>query len=118
MNVIPGDTDGRLRLLIVDDHAFFRRGIREILNEEDDMEVVAEASSGEQAIQLVRELRPNGVDLVLMDIDMPGLNGLSATAQISAEHPDMQVVMMSVSTLDRDLFEALRAGAVGFLSKS
>jgi DNA-binding NarL/FixJ family response regulator len=110
--------DGRLRLLIVDDHAFFRRGIREILNEEDDMEVVAEASSGEQAIQLVRELRPNGVDLVLMDIDMPGLNGLSATAQISAEHPDMQVVMMSVSTLDRDLFEALRAGAVGFLSKS
>jgi DNA-binding NarL/FixJ family response regulator len=104
--------------MIVDDHAFFRRGIREILNEEEDMEVIAEASSGEQAIQLVRELRPDGLDLVLMDIDMPGLNGLSATAQISAEYPDMQVVMMSVSTLDRDLFEALRAGAVGFLSKS
>ena len=110
--------EGRLRLLIVDDHAFFRRGIREILNEEEDMEVVAEASSGEQAIQLVRELRPHGLDLLLMDIDMPGLDGISATAQIAAEYPDMPVIMMTVSTLDRDLFEALRVGAVGFLSKS
>lgn len=115
---IARGVDGRLRLLIVDDHAFFRRGIREILNEEEDMEVVAEASNGEQAIQLVRELRPDGVDLVLMDIDMPVLGGITATAQITAEHPDMPVVMMSVSTLDRDLFEALRVGAVGFLSKS
>jgi two-component system NarL family response regulator len=115
---MAGGSDGRLRLLIVDDHAFFRRGIREILNEEEDMEVVAEASSGEQAIQLVRELRPDGLDLLLMDIDMPGLDGISATAQIAAEYPDMPVIMMTVSTLDRDLFEALRVGAVGFLSKS
>ena len=115
---MAGGNEGRLRLLIVDDHAFFRRGIREILNEEEDMEVVAEASSGEQAIQLVRELRPHGLDLLLMDIDMPGLDGISATAQIAAEYPDMPVIMMTVSTLDRDLFEALRVGAVGFLSKS
>ena len=113
-----GGTDRRLRLLIVDDHAFFRRGIREILNEEEDMEVVAEASSGEQAIKLVRELQADGLDLMLMDIDMPGLDGISATAQIAAEFPDMPVVMMTVSSLDRDLFEALRVGAVGFLSKS
>ena len=117
LNVVGG-TDRRLRLLIVDDHAFFRRGIREILNEEEDMEVVAEASSGEQAIKLVRELQADGLDLMLMDIDMPGLDGISATAQIAAEFPDMPVVMMTVSSLDRDLFEALRVGAVGFLSKS
>ena len=115
---IAGSASSRLRLLIVDDHAFFRRGIREILNEEEDMEVVAEASSGEQAIKLVRELQPDGLDLMLMDIDMPGLDGISATAQIATEFPDMPVVMMTVSSLDRDLFEALRVGAVGFLSKS
>jgi two-component system NarL family response regulator len=67
---------------------------------------------------MVRELRPHGLDLLLMDIDMPVLDGISATAQITAEYPEISVVMMSVSTLDRDLFEALRVGAVGFLSKS
>jgi DNA-binding NarL/FixJ family response regulator len=107
-----------LRMLIVDDHAVFRRGIREVLNEEDDMQVVAEALGGEQAIQMVRDLRPDGLDLILMDIDMPGMDGIATTERIAAEHPNLPVVMLTVSTLDRDLFEAIRVGAVGFLSKS
>ena len=110
--------DGPLRMLIVDDHAVFRRGIREVLHEEDDMQVVAEALGGEQAIQMVRDLRPDGLDLVLMDIDMPGMDGITTTERIAAEHPNLPVVMLTVSTLDRDLFEAVRVGAVGFLSKS
>ncbi len=107
-----------LRLLIVDDHPFFRLGIREVINEEEDMQVVAEAGNGEEAVQTVRRLRPAGLDLVLMDIDMPILDGISATERITAEDPNLPVIILTVSTLDRDLFEAMRVGAVGFLSKS
>lgn len=110
--------DRPLRLLIVDDHAVFRRGIREVLNEEVDMQVVAEALGGEQAIQIVRDLQPDGLDLVLMDIDMPILDGIATTERLTAEFPELPVVMLTVSTLDRDLFQAVRVGAVGFLSKS
>lgn len=107
-----------LRLLIADDHAFMRRGIRDIIDEEPDMQVVAEAADGREAVERVRRLRPNHLDLVLMDVDMPIQNGIEATRQILAEDPSLPVIMLTVSTLDRDLFEASRAGAVGFLSKS
>jgi DNA-binding NarL/FixJ family response regulator len=106
-----------LRILIADDHTFFRRGVREVIEEEDDMEVVGEATDGEEAIQRIRELRPDGLDLVLMDVDMPCLDGIAATKRILAEDPGLPVVMLTVSTLDRDLFAAARSGAVGFLSK-
>lgn len=109
---------GPLRILIVDDHACVRLGIREVINEEGDMRVVGEAAHGEQAGDVVRRLRPDGLDLVLMDIDMPRMDGIAATERITRAEPDLPVVMLTVSTLDRDLFEALRVGAVGFLSKS
>jgi two-component system NarL family response regulator len=104
--------------MIVDDHAFFRRGLREVLNDEPNMEVVAEASGGDEAIDLARRLRPLGLDLVLMDIDMAPVDGITATERLVADDPDLPVVMLTVSTLDRDLFDAVRVGAVGFLSKS
>ncbi len=110
--------DRPLRILIVDDHPLVRRGIREVIDEEDDMRVVAEAADGEEAIRRVRELRPHGLDLVLMDIDMPGLDGIAATERIRAADPALPVIILTMSTLDRDLFEATRAGAVGFLSKT
>jgi DNA-binding NarL/FixJ family response regulator len=107
-----------LRILIADDQAFFRRGIREVLNDEEDMQVVAEALDGEQAVRVARELRPDGLDLVLMDTDMPVLDGMAAAARLGGEDPDLPVIMLTISTLDRDLFEAVRVGAVGFLNKS
>lgn len=107
-----------MRILIADDHAFFRRGLREVIDEEPDMQVVAEAADGEQAIRRSRELRPDQLDLVIMDIDMPGIDGINATERITADDPFLPVVMLTVSTLDRDLFDAVRVGAIGFLSKS
>lgn len=113
-----GAKTGPLRILIVDDHAFFRRGIREVINDEEDMQVVAEASDGEQALETARRLRPAELDLVLMDIDMPRMDGITAADRINEVDPDLPVIMLTVSTLDRDLFEAVRVGALGFLSKS
>jgi DNA-binding NarL/FixJ family response regulator len=106
-----------LRLTIADDHALFRRGLRETIDAEEDMQVVAEASDGEEAVRRVRELRPHGLDLVLMDLNMPRLGGIAATRSLLAEDPGLSVVILTVSTLDSDLFEAARLGAVGFLSK-
>src|SRR5207248_2183777 len=74
-----------LRILIVDDHALFRRGLREVLEEEPDLRVVAEAADGMEALQRVRELRPGRLDLVLMDLDMPTMSGIAATREIVAE---------------------------------
>ena len=108
----------RLRILVADDHALVRRGLCDVLDEAEDIEVVAEAGDGAEAIQLARALRPNGLDLVLMDIDMPGLDGIEAVRRLTAEHPDLPVVMLTVSMLERDLLAAVEAGAVGFLSKS
>ena len=107
-----------IRLLIADDHALFRRGLREVLEEESDMRVVAEAGDGADAVRQARALWPQGLDLVVMDVDMPRQDGTSAARQIVRELPGLPVVMLTVSTLDRDLYDSTRAGAVGFLSKS
>ena len=118
MTVLRTELPSVMRVLVVDDHAFVRRGIREVIDAEEDMRVVAEASDGEHAVQVARGLRPDGLDLILMDIDMPRLDGISATERINAVDSGLPVIMLTVSTLDRDLFEAVRVGAVGFLSKS
>jgi DNA-binding NarL/FixJ family response regulator len=107
-----------LRILIVDGDAFFRRGVREIVNEATGMQVVAEAADGEQGIQLARELRPHQLDLVLIDIDLPRLDGISAAHQIIRDDPELAVVMLTLSTLDQNLLDSMRSGAVGFLSKN
>lgn len=107
-----------LRILVADDHAFFRRGLMEVLHDEPDFQVVGEAADGEEAIERARALRPDGLDLILMDIDLPRLDGIAATECIVSKDPYLPVVILTVSTLDRDLFEAIRVGAVGFLSKS
>lgn len=107
-----------MRVLIADDHALFRRGIAEVIDEQPDMTVVAQAGDGDEALRRVRELGPQGVDLVLMDIDMPGVSGIAATERISREFPDLPVVMLTVSTLESDLFDAIRAGAIGYFTKS
>jgi DNA-binding NarL/FixJ family response regulator len=102
-----------MRVLIADDHALFRDGLRSLL-EAHGIEIVAEAADGREAIALTRLHRP---DVVLMDLAMPGLNGLAATRAISAEMPDAKVVVLTASEEDADLFEAVKSGAQGFLPK-
>jgi DNA-binding NarL/FixJ family response regulator len=102
-----------IRVLIADDHPVFRFGMRALLESEEDFEVVGEASTGNEAVAVMDKYRP---DVVLMDITMPGLNGIEATQQILDRHPKTNVLI--VTMLDDDsLFPALRAGAHGYLLK-
>jgi DNA-binding NarL/FixJ family response regulator len=102
------------RVLIVDDHAHAREAIREQLSEYEDFTIIGEAQNGEEAIFLSDELEP---DLILMDINMPGLNGLKTTKLIKERHPNIIIVILTVSEDSTDLFEALKQGAQGFLIK-
>ncbi len=102
------------RVLIADDHSLFRDGVVTLL-EAEGMEVVGEAADGEMAVELALKLKP---DLVLLDIHMPKKNGLEALREIRAQLPDAQIVMLTVSDDDENLFEAVRNGAQGYLLKS
>lgn len=103
-----------MRILIADDHALFRESLRSLLTARG-MEVVGEAADGRQALELAGSLQP---ELVLMDLDMPDVDGLAATRLISAEHPEVKVVMLTASSDDSNLFEAIKSGAQGYLLKN
>ena len=104
-----------IRLLLVDDHALFRKGVADFLAAEQDIDLVGEADDGAQALEMARELMP---DVVLMDISMPRMDGLEATRRIKAEIPYVRIVILTVSDSDRSLFEAVKSGAQGYLLKS
>lgn len=104
----------RIRVLIVDDHAILREGIRALLKLSPDIEVVGEAGDGLEAISKVRELTP---DIVLMDIAMPGLGGLEATQEIHKQYPDSRVVILSQHDDSEYVFPILKAGAAGYILK-
>jgi DNA-binding NarL/FixJ family response regulator len=103
-----------IRVLIADDHPLFRDGMRGLLGSLPDMEVVGEASSGEQAIELARELQP---DVILMDIQMPGINGIEATRRILQTNPRVGIVVLTMFEDDESVFSAMRAGARGYVLK-
>jgi DNA-binding NarL/FixJ family response regulator len=103
-----------VRVLIADDHALFRDGLRSLL-ESRGVDVIGEAPNGRAAVDQTRRLSP---DIVLMDLDMPELDGLAATRLISAEQPDVKVVMLTASEEDTHLFEAIKSGAQGYLFKN
>ncbi|MFF3762506.1 response regulator [Streptomyces sp. NPDC001922] len=105
-----------IRVLLVDDQTLLRSAFRVLVDSEDDMQVVGEASDGAEAVRLVRELTP---DVVLMDIRMPGTDGLTATREISADPAldGVRVVMLTTFEVDEYVVESLRAGASGFLGK-
>ena len=105
----------KVRVLLADDHALFRAGIRALLQTVSDVEVVAEASDGREALELIERHRP---DVVLMDIMMPNLNGLDAAARITRTSPHCRVVVLSMNTDEDTVLRALRAGAVGYLVKT
>jgi DNA-binding NarL/FixJ family response regulator len=105
----------RTKILLVDDQILFRKGLRALLEAEEDMEVVSEASNGHEAADKVKAFRPA---VVLMDIHMPECNGIEATRLIKADDPAVKVVILTVSDDDDDLFEAIKAGAEGYLLKN
>ena len=103
-----------IRVLLADDHALVRAGFRALLQSLPDMEVVAEAGDGREALRLIGLHQP---DVVLMDIGMPGLNGLEAAARIVEESPHIRVIILSMHATEEYVLRALRAGAVGYLLK-
>jgi len=111
--VRPRRLSPAVRILIADDHALFRDGLRSLLRSQGH-EIIAEARNGKEAIALAHTHRP---DVVLMDLSMPELDGLSATRTIVAEIPDLKVIILTASDEDINLFEAIRAGASGYLMK-
>jgi len=104
----------RARLLLVDDHELFRKGLAGLLDTQPDLDVVGEADDGLEALSLARDLRP---DLIVMDVHMPICNGLEATRLIREVLPETPIVMLTISKEDETLFEALKAGANGYLLK-
>ncbi|AYN40255.1 DNA-binding response regulator [Streptomyces dangxiongensis] len=107
-------TSGSIRVLIADDQQMVRQGFTVLLDTKPDIEVVGQAVDGRDAIARVAELSP---DVVLMDIRMPELGGIEATRRITADHPGIRVLMLTTFDLDEYVYEALRAGASGFLLK-
>src|ERR1700722_16737264 len=104
-----------IRVLLLDDHKLFRAGIRSLLQTVSGVEVVAEAGDGREALRLIEAHRP---DVVLMDIMMPSLNGLDATARVARTCPDTRVIMLSMNAGEDSVLQALRAGAAGYLVKT
>lgn len=104
----------KIRVLIADDHALFRYGVRAMLASEDGFEVAGEAATGEEAVALVAELSP---DVVLMDIQMPGINGIEATRRIVDRDPKIGVVVVTMFEENDSVFAAMRAGARGYVLK-
>jgi DNA-binding NarL/FixJ family response regulator len=103
-----------ISILLVDDHAILRDGLKNILSFEDDITVIGEAISGEEAIKLTEELSP---DVIIMDINLPGMNGVETTAVIKAENPEARILVLTMYTHDEYLMSALKAGADGYLLK-
>jgi two-component system, NarL family, response regulator LiaR len=107
-------SDKPIRVLLVDDHAVVRKGLRALLDREAGIEVSGEAEDGEQAVRVAERLRP---DVILMDLEMPGTGGIEATRRISEARPDARIVVLTSHASEEDVFPALRAGASGYLLK-
>ena len=109
------NTEPQIRIVLIDDHTLFRSGIKALLARQEDFEVIGEASDGLSGVKLVEQQQP---DVVLLDLDMPVMNGREALAQILSSRPDQTVVMLTVSEDSEDLTECMRLGARGFLLKN
>ncbi len=105
----------RIKVLLVDDHALFRRGIAAVLANQENMEVVGEASDGLKAIEKAKEIAP---DVILMDLMMPNCGGLEATTVLQAEVPQANILVLTISEKEADLFAAIKAGAKGYILKN
>jgi DNA-binding NarL/FixJ family response regulator len=114
MTPMPPADPGPIRILLVDDHAMVRRGMRDFLGLHDDLAIVGEAADGAEAIELAQRLRP---DVVVMDLVMPGIDGVEATARIKADLPETEIVALTSFIEEERIVAAIEAGASGFLLK-
>jgi len=105
----------QIRLVVIDDHALFRRGLISLLQEMQGFQVAGEASNGREALQVIEETRP---DIVLLDINMPVMNGIEALGEIHKSNPDQKVLMLTISQNDEDLIAAIVGGANGYILKN
>jgi DNA-binding NarL/FixJ family response regulator len=109
------NVEDTIRVLLVDDHALLRQGVRSILESSGHIQVVGEAVNGQEGIERAQELMP---DVILMDINMPLCGGLEATRRIKSAMPYVKILMLTVSETEKDLFEAVKGGAQGYLLKN
>lgn len=105
----------QVKVLIVDDHKLVREGLKAVFEQGNEIDVIGEAGSGEEAIEKAKKLKP---DVILMDISMPGMNGIQATKVIRDAHPEIKVVILTMLDQEGFVYEAIRAGATGFMLKS
>ncbi len=104
-----------IKVMIVDDHNLVREGLKAVFDQGDEIDVVGEAGSGEEAIEMVNKVKP---DVILMDISMPGMNGIQATKLIRDAHPDAKIVILTMLDQEGYVYEAIKAGATGYMLKS
>ena len=104
----------KARVLLVEDHVVLRQGLKALFADEPDVEIIGEANNGREALRWVQELQP---DIALMDISMPGLNGIEATRQIRQHYPEVKVVILSMHVNEEYVFQVLQAGASGYVLK-
>ncbi len=104
----------KIRIILADDHNVLRQGIAQVLESQEDMHVIAQASTGKEAITLIREHHP---DIILLDINMPDLNGLEVTQRVTSDFPDLGVIILTMYRSDDYVFKAIEAGARGYLLK-
>jgi two-component system, NarL family, response regulator DegU len=104
-----------IKVMIVDDHNLVREGLKAVFDQGDEIDVVGEAGSGEEAIEMVNKVKP---DVILMDISMPGMNGIQATKLIRDANPDAKIVILTMLDQEGYVYEAIKAGATGYMLKS
>ncbi|MBE9523455.1 MAG: response regulator transcription factor [Chloroflexi bacterium] len=104
-----------IQIMLVDDHLLFREGISSLLKRDDRFEILSEADNGISALEIIKEAVP---DIVLMDVKMPGMNGIETTKKMMAAYPKLKVIMITASEKEDDLFEAVKAGAQGYILKT
>jgi two-component system, NarL family, response regulator LiaR len=105
----------KIKLMVVDDHPTFRDGLSRLLQEEEDIEIISTPESGERAVELAEKLKPS---VIIMDISMPGINGIEATKQIKTKCPEVSILMVSAYSYQSYILASLRAGAAGYLLKN
>ncbi len=110
----PKNETGLIRVVVVDDHPFFRKGIRDVLDKEPDIEVIAESGHGQEALDLLPQLMP---DVVLMDVNLPGLNGLQVTHQLKTRCPNINVIILTAYDDEEQIYHAIRIGASAYFAK-